>query len=123
MSIASEKYFDYFGNMELSDETQLAVERLAALAQPTRLKIFRLLVEAGRNGLPAGAIGERLGIVPATLSFHLSQLSQAELLTSTREGRSIIYCASFSAMYGLIGYLSQNCCRGEMKKKRRAVHA
>ncbi len=109
--------------MELSDETVKAVERLFALAQATRLRIFRLLVEAGRGGLPAGAVGERLDLAPATLSFHLAQLSQAGLLTSEREGRSIIYFANYSAMEELIGYLTQNCCRGERKRPRRAANA
>lgn len=109
--------------MELSDETRIAVERLAALAQPTRLRIFRLLIEAGREGLAAGAIAERLGLAAATLSFHLAQLSRAGLLTSEREGRSIIYRADYAAMQGLIGYLTRNCCRGELKAKRRAANA
>ncbi len=109
--------------MELSDETRKAVKCLSALAQPTRLRIFRLLVKAGRDGLPAGAIAERLDIAPATLSFHLAQLNQAELLSSEREGRSIIYCANYTAMDGLIGYLTRNCCRGELKAKRRAANA
>ncbi len=109
--------------MELSDETRIAVERLAALAQPTRLRIFRLLIEAGREGLAAGAIAERLGLAAATLSFHLAQLSGAGLLTSEREGRSIIYRADYAAMQGLIGYLTRNCCRGETRRKRRAANA
>lgn len=109
--------------MKISDDTRIAVERLAALAQPTRLKVFRLLVEAGRSGLPAGIIGERLDIPPATLSFHLAQLSQAELVNSTREGRSIIYSANYGAMDRLIGYLTRNCCRGEAKSGRRAANA
>lgn len=109
--------------MEISHDARQAVDRLAALAQPTRLQIFRLLVEAGRDGLAAGAIGERLGLAPATLSFHLNQLSQAELLTRERVGRSIIYAANFAAMDGLIGYLTQNCCRGESRPQRRAANA
>ncbi len=109
--------------MKLSDEGREAVGRLAALAQPTRLAVFRLLVEAGRNGLPAGSIAERLDLAPATLSFHLAQLSQAGLLTSEREGRSIIYCANYAAMDGLIGYLTRNCCRGDSRQKRRVANA
>lgn len=101
----------------------MAVERLAALAQSTRLRIFRLLVKAGREGLAAGAIAERLSLAATTLSFHLAQLSQAGLLNSKREGRSIIYRADFTAMQGLISYLTRNCCRGETRPKRRAANA
>lgn len=108
--------------MEISAETREAVERLAALAQPTRLEVFRLLVHAGPDGMPAGAIAERLDLAPATLSFHLAQLSRAGLLTRARLGRSIIYCANYAAMDRLIGYLTRNCCRGEMKSNRRAAN-
>ncbi len=109
--------------MELSDETVKAVERLSALAQATRLKIFRLLVEAGRGGLPAGAVGQRLNLAPATLSFHLAQLSQAGLLTAERDGRSIIYRADYAVMDELIRYLTQNCCRGDVRRQGRAANA
>lgn len=109
--------------MELSDETVKAVERMSALAQATRLKIFRLLVEAGRGGLPAGAVGERLELAPATLSFHLAQLSQAGLLTAERDGRSIIYRADYAVMDELIRYLTQNCCRGDVRRHRRTANA
>ena len=109
--------------MEMKHETLKAVERLSALAQATRLKIFRLLVEAGRGGLPAGAVGERLDLAPATLSFHLAQLSQAGLLTAERDGRSIIYRADYAAMDELIRYLTQNCCRGDARRQRRAANA
>ena len=107
----------------MNSRVRITVERLAALAQPTRLAVFKLLVEAGRDGLPAGAIGERLGLAPATLSFHLAQLSQSGLLTSERDGRSIIYFANYSAMEELIGYLTQNCCRGEGRRPRRTANA
>ena len=85
---------------------------LGALAQETRLDIFRLLVQKGPNGLPAGDIGERLGQPPPTLSFHLNQLRFAGLVTSRRESRSIIYSANFKGMNGLLTYLTDNCCEG-----------
>ena len=90
-----------------------ALAALAALAQETRLDIFRLLIEAGGDGLPAGAIGDRLGLPSATLSFHLAQLKQAGLIGFRREGRSLIYAAHFGAMNGLLAYLTENCCQGE----------
>ena len=89
-----------------------AVAKLAALAQESRLAVFRLLVEAGPPGLPAGAIGERLGLPGPTLSFHLAQLKQARLIACRREGRSLIYAADFAAMNGLIAFLTENCCAG-----------
>ena len=107
----------------MKDEMLRAVERLSALAQASRLKIFRLLVEAGRGGLPAGAVGEQLDLAPATLSFHLAQLSQAGLLTAERDGRSIIYRADYAAMDELIRYLTRNCCRGDARRQRRAANA
>jgi DNA-binding transcriptional ArsR family regulator len=93
-------------------ETKLAIVALAALAQETRLEIFRLLVQQGPGGLPAGQIAERLSIPAATLSFHLQQLRHAGLVTAQREGKSIIYAASFATMNALLAYLTQNCCQG-----------
>lgn len=90
-----------------------AVAALAALAQETRLDIFRLLVEAGSEGLPAGQIGARLGLPSATLSFHLSQLKHAGLITFRRESRSLIYAAEYDTMNSLLAYLTENCCRGD----------
>jgi ArsR family transcriptional regulator, arsenate/arsenite/antimonite-responsive transcriptional repressor len=90
-----------------------AIAALAALAQESRLDVFRLLVQAGPAGMPAGRIGERLRLPSATLSFHLNQLRQAGLVSFRREGRSLIYTAAYGAMNGLIAYLSENCCRGE----------
>jgi DNA-binding transcriptional ArsR family regulator len=87
-----------------------ALGALNALAQENRLDIFRMLVTAGLEGLAAGAISERLGLVPANLSFHLNQLRYAGLVWSRREGRSIIYAANFDAMNGLVAYLTENCC-------------
>lgn len=90
-----------------------AIAALAALAQESRLDIFRLLVQAGPDGLPAGQIGERLGVPSATLSFHLNQLKQAGLVTFRRDGRSMIYSAGYPVMNELLGYLTENCCRGD----------
>jgi ArsR family transcriptional regulator, arsenate/arsenite/antimonite-responsive transcriptional repressor len=89
-----------------------AIAGLAALAQETRLDIFRLLVEFGPAGLPAGDIGARLGLPPATLSFHLKELRRAGLITCRRTGRSLIYAADFAAMSALVAYLTENCCGG-----------
>ena len=91
----------------------LVVSSLGALAQETRLDIFRLLVQRGPEGIAAGEIGQRLGLPSATLSFHLNQLRFAGLVTSRRQSRSIIYSANFKAMTELIGYLTENCCGGK----------
>ena len=88
------------------------VDSLAALAQETRLKVYRLLVEAGPEGLPAGRIGEELGLPPATLSFHLAHLSRTGLVRSRQEGRFVIYTADFQNMNQLVGFLTENCCGG-----------
>ena len=85
---------------------------LGALSQETRLDIFRLLVQKGPGGLPAGEIGTRLGQPSPTMSFHLNQLRFADLITSRRESRSIIYSANFKTMNDLIAYLTENCCGG-----------
>lgn len=89
-----------------------AIAALASLAQETRLEIFRLLVQTGPEGLPAGEIGDRLGQPSPTLSFHLNHLKHAGLVKSRRESRSIIYSADFATMTGLMAYLSKNCCGG-----------
>ena len=91
----------------------LAVAALGALAQETRLTIFRLLVTAGPRGLAAGQIGERLALPAPTLSFHLKELRRAGLVDSRRKGRSMIYVADFTRMRALIGYLTENCCRAD----------
>ncbi len=83
---------------------------LGALAQETRLDIYRLLVQAGADGLPAGHIGEQLGLPSATLAFHLKELKNAALVTCTRNGRSLIYATEYTAMNGLLSYLTENCC-------------
>lgn len=89
-----------------------AVEALAALAQEHRLALFRLLVQAGDNGMPAGAIAENLGIPNSSLSFHLAHLTRAGLIQQRRQGRSLIYTADYGAMNALVGYLMENCCGG-----------
>ncbi len=94
--------------MEIRD----AIAALAALAQESRLDVFRLLVQAGPEGMPAGQIAGRLGLAPATLSFHLKQLHHAGLVTFRRESRSLIYAASYPAMNSLIAFLTENCCGG-----------
>lgn len=96
--------------MKLSTHAR-AVARLAALAQETRLALFRLLVEAGPAGMPAGAIAERLGVAAPTLSFHLKELTHAGLIRALQQGRYVIYSADFNAMDALLAYLTENCCR------------
>ncbi len=89
-----------------------AITALAALAQESRLDVFRLLVQTGPDGMPAGRIAERLGLAPATLSFHLKQLHQAGLVRYRRESRSLIYAAEYPAMNSLVAFLTENCCGG-----------
>ncbi len=89
-----------------------AIDGLAALAQETRLAIFRLLVRQGPQGLPAGTIAERLDIPAPTMSFHLAQLSRAGLVTARRQSRSILYAADYRGMNALLTYLTENCCQG-----------
>ena len=90
-----------------------AVDALAALAQESRLAVFRLLVQAGKDGLAAGVLGEKLGIPPATLSFHLKGLTHAKLVKSRSEGRYVIYTANYPEMDRLIAYLTEHCCAGD----------
>jgi DNA-binding transcriptional ArsR family regulator len=87
-----------------------AIAALGALAQETRLDLFRLLVTCGPEGLPAGVIAERLGVLPSSLSFHLAQLVHAGLITQRRLSRQIIYSAEYGAMNDLLAYLTENCC-------------
>lgn len=89
-----------------------AVKALAALAQETRLSIFRLLVQAGESGLSAGQIAKTLSIPNATLSFHLKELTTAGLITARQESRFIYYAAHFAVMNELLGFLTENCCTG-----------
>jgi ArsR family transcriptional regulator, arsenate/arsenite/antimonite-responsive transcriptional repressor len=91
-------------------ETNAAVRALAALAQETRLEVFRLLVQQGPSGLAAGEIASRLGIAPATLSFHLKELSHAELVITRQDGRYIFYSADFESMNSLLVFMTENCC-------------
>ena len=93
-------------------ETKDAVAALAALAQESRLAIFRTLVQAGPEGLAAGRIGELTGIAPSSLSFHLKELSHAGMLDSRQAGRFVIYTATFATMNALLGFLTENCCGG-----------
>lgn len=106
-------YFYIYGNMK----TETAIETLAALAQETRLQIFRALVQAhapdpDQAGLSAGALADTLGVPAPTLSFHLKELSRANLLASRKEGRSIIYSANLGAMAALTDFLLEDCCQG-----------
>ena len=93
-------------------ESAEVVEALGALAQDSRLAVFRLLVRQGPSGLSAGEIGDKVGIPATTLSFHLSQMSRAGLVVSRREGRSIYYAADYDRMRDLVGFLMANCCEG-----------
>jgi ArsR family transcriptional regulator, arsenate/arsenite/antimonite-responsive transcriptional repressor len=94
--------------MEQSD----AVAALAALAQDNRLDVYRLLVQAGPAGMPAGNVASALKLAPNTLTFHFDRLRQAGLVTVRREGRSMIYAARYDVMNDLLGYLTENCCQG-----------
>src|SRR3954462_6112937 len=96
-------------------ETSQAVAALSALAQDNRLDIFRLLVQAGRDGMPAGRVAEELDLAPNTLTFHFDRLRLAGLVTVRREGRSMIYAARYEAMNALLGFLTENCCGGVSK--------
>src|SRR5215471_9001619 len=97
-------------------EKPSALAALAALAQENRLDVFRLLVEAGPDGMPAGAVAEALGLAPNTLTFHFDRLRQAGLVCVRRDGRSMIYSAQFETMNALLGFLTENCCRGAPEK-------
>jgi ArsR family transcriptional regulator len=96
-------------------ETTQAVAALAALAQEHRLAVFRLLVQAGREGMSAGQVAEAVDLAPNTLTFHFDRLRVAGLVTVRREGRSMIYAARYEAMNALVGFLTENCCGGVTK--------
>jgi ArsR family transcriptional regulator, arsenate/arsenite/antimonite-responsive transcriptional repressor len=100
-------YFDKYRNME----KEAVITALAALAQETRLDVFRCLVQAGPSGLPAGGLAKELEVPPATLSFHLKELRNAQLVTGDRQGRSIRYAPNFDVIGAVVGYLGENCCR------------
>src|SRR5260370_25581584 len=93
-----------------------SIAALAALAQGSRLDVFRMLVQSGPDGLPAGEIGPRLGVPSPTLSFHLNHLKHAGLVSCRRDSRSIIYSADYKAMNDLISYMMENCCRGNAEQ-------
>jgi ArsR family transcriptional regulator, arsenate/arsenite/antimonite-responsive transcriptional repressor len=93
-------------------KSEIAVDALSALAQEHRLALFRLLVQAGDKGMPAGAIAEELGVPNSSLSFHLTQLRNAGLILQERQHRSLIYRANYPAMNALVGFLTENCCGG-----------
>ncbi len=93
-------------------DAALVIRALGALAQEHRLAAYRLLVQAGPDGMPAGALAEALGVPASSMSFHLAQLSNAGLVGQRRQSRSIIYSADYGAMTGLMAYLTENCCGG-----------
>lgn len=93
-------------------DSNLVVRALGALAHDSRLAIFRALVVAGADGMAAGEIAQRLGLAPSSLSFHLKDLSHADLVRSRQDGRFVIYTANFDAMTALVGFLTENCCSG-----------
>jgi ArsR family transcriptional regulator, arsenate/arsenite/antimonite-responsive transcriptional repressor len=97
-------------------EKSEAIAALAALAQDNRLDVFRLLVQAGPEGMPAGAVASVLDLAPNTLTFHFDRLRQAGLVTVERAGRSMIYAARFETMNALLGFLMENCCGGAPEK-------
>lgn len=94
-------------------DDEAVARALGALSQVHRLKAFRALVVAGRTGLTPGALAEQLGISPASMSFHLKELLHAGLVTQTRDGRNLIYRASFERMNGVLAFLTSNCCEGQ----------
>lgn len=94
-------------------EEKNVIQALAALAQPVRLQVFRALVVAGPAGLTPGVLSEQLGVPSTSLSFHLKELTHANLVSQERDGRNLIYRAVFEQMNALIGYLTENCCQGE----------
>lgn len=93
-------------------DSPTAVQSLSALGHDTRLAVYRMLVETGPEGLPAGVIAERLGMPPSSLTFHLQMLHRAGLTTQRRASRQIIYAADYGAMHALLGFLTENCCGG-----------
>jgi ArsR family transcriptional regulator len=108
MNLPSGRYFNMSRNMKKPQ----ALAGLSALAQENRLDTFRLLVQAGSAGMPAGQVASALGLPPNTLTFHFDRLREAGLVTVRREGRSMIYAANYQAMNALLDYLTENCCKG-----------
>ena len=103
-------YFDDTRIIEM--KSPAAIDALSALANEHRLAIYRLLVQAGREGRAAGAIADKLELPASSLSFHLAHLNRAGLIEQRRESRSLIYSADFAVMNGLVGFLTENCCGG-----------
>ena len=103
-------HFEYIGNMEDKE----IIRALAALAHELRLRVFRMLVVAGPSGLTPGAMAEQLEVPNATLSFHLKELMHAGLVTQERDGRSLIYRAAYDQMNAVLGFLTENCCQGQL---------
>lgn len=93
-------------------EINNVISALSALAQESRLAVFRLLVQAGPRGIVASKIGEQLGIPPSSLSFHLKELTHAGMITPKQDGRFVIYSANFDTMNALVSFLTENCCGG-----------
>jgi ArsR family transcriptional regulator len=110
LNLVSFQRFDYYGKME----NKHVIAALAALAQESRLAIFRLLVQTGPEGLSATKIAETLEIPPSSLSFHLKELTHADIVTQKKSGRFLIYSANFATMNGLLGFLTANCCGGNV---------
>jgi DNA-binding transcriptional ArsR family regulator len=94
-------------------KTNDAIKSLAALSQETRLGIYRLLVQQGPEGLSVGAIAEKMNVNGATLSFHLKELANADMITARQEGRFVFYTANYDTMNSLMAYLTENCCQGQ----------
>jgi DNA-binding transcriptional ArsR family regulator len=103
---------NYFNNNGITEDTE-AVRASSALAQPNRLRVFRALVVAGRDGLTPGVLADQFNVAPATLSSHLKELMYAGLMSQTRDGRNLIYRASFDHMNALLAFLTSNCCEGQ----------
>ena len=95
-------------------DTKATITALAALAQESRLAVFRLLIQLGPEGMAATKIGSELGIAPSSMSFHLKELAHANLVSARQEGRYVIYSANFNVMNELIGFLTENCCGGNV---------
>tara|TARA_R110000824_G_scaffold353214_5_gene540336 strand:+ start:1091 stop:1483 length:393 start_codon:yes stop_codon:yes gene_type:complete len=116
MLLTAGYYFYISMNIEIMEsfmESDEAVGALASLAQEHRLSIFRLLVQAGKDGLAAGAIAERLGVPSSSLSFHLAHLTRSGLISQERQSRTLIYRADYAVMNQLVAYLLENCCAGD----------
>jgi DNA-binding transcriptional ArsR family regulator len=108
--LTGDLYFNIYRTMKKHE----ALAALAALAQDSRLDVFRLLVEVGREGMPAGGVAEALKLAPNTLTFHFDRLRDAGLVTVRRDGRSMIYAARYDTMNALLSFLTENCCRGRV---------